>query len=146
MLRSVLLIFAAALALPAWSADPIAASVKTVQGKCVIHRGTETIPVQEGMHLLVSDVVETPGDGRVGIIFQDGTRISAGPGTEVKIESFVYEPVDGKFGLLLRLARGVLAYVSGKIAQFSPGSVTVQTPAGIVGLRGTHFAITTEGT
>ena len=97
------------------------------------------------MHLLVDDLLQTSADGRLGVIFQDGTRISVGPGTELKIDRFVYEPVNGKFGLLLRLARGVLTYVSGKIAKFSPESVGVQTPVGIVGLRGTHFAVSIEG-
>ena len=111
----------------------------------MVHRGAETLPIREGMHLLVNDVLQTSADGRLGVIFQDGTRISVGPGAEVRIDRFLYEPADGKFALLLRLARGVLTYVSGKIAQFSPESVSVQTPVGVVGLRGTHFAVSIEG-
>jgi hypothetical protein len=131
---------------PAWGAESIAGSVKKAQGGSVVHRGAETLPAREGMHLLVDDVLQTSADGRLGVIFQDGTRISLGPNTELKIDRFVYEPADGKFALLLRLARGVLTYVSGKIAKFSPQSVGVQTPVGIVGLRGTHFAVSIEGT
>lgn len=133
------------LAFSAWGADAIAGSVKTAQGSSVVHRGAETLPIREGMHLLVNDVLQTSADGRLGVIFQDGTRISVGPGAEVRIDRFLYEPADGKFALLLRLARGVLTYVSGKIAQFSPESVSVQTPVGVVGLRGTHFAVSIEG-
>jgi hypothetical protein len=129
----------------AWGAEPIAGSVKTAQGSSMVRRGAETLPVHEGMHLLVDDILQTSADGRLGVIFQDGTRISVGPGTELKIDRFVYEPAEGRFGLLLRLTQGVLTYISGKIAHFSPESVSVQTPVGVVGLRGTHFAVSIEG-
>jgi len=132
------------LAVSAWGAESIAGVVKAAQGSSVVRRGTETIPIREGMHLLVNDILNTSADGRLGVIFQDGTRISVGPGAELTIDRFVYEPADGKFALALRLARGVLTYISGKIAQFSPESVSVETPVGMVGLRGTHFAVSIE--
>jgi hypothetical protein len=131
---------------PVRGAEPVVGSVKTTQGAAVVRRGADTIPTQEGMHLLLNDILQTAGDGRLGVILQDGTRISLGPGTELKIDRFIYQPVDGNFGLLLRLGRGMLAYISGKIAQFSPESVSVETPVGLLGLRGTHFAVSIEGT
>lgn len=130
---------------PVQAAEPVAGSVKAVRGGTVIRRGAETIPAREGMHLLVHDVLQTSSDGRLGVILQDGTRVSLGPDTELKIDQFVYEPAGGKFGLFLRMARGIMAYVSGKIAQFSPESVHVETPVGVVGLRGTQFAVSLEG-
>jgi len=126
-------------------AEPVVGSVKTALGGITVRRGAETIPVREGMHLFVNDVLRTSSDGRLGVILQDGTRVSLGPDTELRIDSFVYEPVNGRFGLVLRMARGVIAYVSGKIGQFSPASVRVETPVAVVGLRGTQFAIVLEG-
>jgi len=133
------------LAVAAPGAEPIAGSAKTVHGVVVVLRGTETIPCREGMHLMPQDALRTSADGSLGVILQDGTRIALGPNTELKIDRFVYEPVQGKFDLLVRLARGVMSYVSGKIAQFAPSSVRVETPVGVVGLRGTHLAISLEG-
>ena len=127
-------------------AESIAGSVKTVQGGVQVRRGNQTLPASEGMHLMVNDVLQTSADGRLGAILQDGTRIGLGPNTELKIDNFVYEPSDGKLSLLLRLARGVMAYVSGRIAHLAPGSVTVETPVGVIGLRGTYMAVTVEGT
>ncbi len=129
----------------ALGAENFLGSVKTVRGAVVVRRGTATMPASEGMHLLLNDVLVTSADGQLGAILQDGTRVGLGPNTELTINQFVFEPVDGKFGLLLRLARGVLAYVSGKIAKFAPESVGVETPVGVVGLRGTHFAVSIEG-
>ena len=141
-----LIMSVACLSLPAWAAETIAGSVKTAQGGAVVRRGTQTIPAREGMHLLVNDILQTSADGRLGAILQDGTGIGLGPNTELRIDSFLYEPSDGKLGLLLRLARGVMAYFSGRIAHLAPGSVTVETPVGVIGLRGTQMAVTVEGT
>lgn len=133
------------LTVSAQGAESIVGSVKTARGGVAVRRGAATIPAREGMHLFVNDVLQTSGDGQMGAILQDGTRIGLGPNSELTIDRFVYEPADGKFGLLLGLARGVLAYVSGKIARFAPESVGVETPVGVIGLRGTHFAVTIEG-
>jgi hypothetical protein len=143
---SAVLVIAGILSPMARGAEGIAGSLKIVQGGAVVIRGAQTMPAREGMHLMVNDILQTSADGRLGAIFQDGTRIGLGPKTELKIDSFVYEPADGKLGLLLRLAKGVIAYFSGRIAQLAPGSVTVETPVGVVGLRGTHMAVSLEGT
>ncbi|MBN9659058.1 MAG: FecR domain-containing protein [Acidobacteria bacterium] len=120
-------------------------SVKTALGGVEIRRGSQSIRAYEGQHLLLNDTLVTSADGRLGAILQDGTRLSLGPNSELQINQFVYQPVNGKFGLLLRLAKGAFCYVSGKIAQFASGSVSVETPVGVVGLRGTHLAISIEG-
>jgi len=145
MMRTLLLPLVLCLALPAMAAEGEIGSIKSVQGGAAIRRGPERIPAREGAHLMVNDVLETSADGRLGLILQDGTRLAMGPNTELNINKFVYQPAEGKFALLLRLGRGVLAYVSGKIASFSPQAVSVETPAGVLGLRGTQLAISLEG-
>ena len=143
--RAIVLILGS-LTFHAWGAEAIAGSVKTAQGGAVVHRGAETIPAAEGMHLLVNDILQTSVDGRLGAILQDGTGIGLGPNTELKIDRFIYEPANGKLALILHLARGVLAYFSGRIAKLAPGAVTVETPVGVMGLRGTHMAVSIGGT
>jgi len=133
------------LTLCAQEGQPIAGSVKKVTGNVMLRRGGASVPVTEGMHILPHDVLETPVDGSVGIILRDGTRVAMGASTTLEIDRFVYEPGEGKLGLLLRLVRGAMVYVSGKIAQFSSDSVRVETPVGVVGLRGTEVAISLEG-
>lgn len=127
-------------------AETVVGSVKTAQGGVDVRRGAERMSVREGMHVLLNDVFETAADGRLGMILQDGTRLSLGPNSHLEVSQFVYQPVEGKFALLLQLTRGILAYISGKIAQFSAESVKVETPVGVLGLRGTQFAVSLEGT
>lgn len=126
-------------------AEEIAGCVKTVSGTAVVVRGSQTIPATAGLHLLPNDVLRTATDGHLGAILQDGTGIGLAPNTELKIDSFLYEPANGKLGLALRLFRGVMAYFSGRIAKLAPGAVTVETPVGVIGLRGTHLAVSLEG-
>ena len=76
-------------------------------------------------------------DGRVGITLNDDTRVSLGPGSEVRLDQFVYAPADGRVGLVLNIVRGLVAYVSGRIAKLSPDAVKLGTPNAIVGVRGT---------
>jgi hypothetical protein len=129
---------------PVFAAEPVAGSVKIVAGAGMVKRGGETLAAREGMHLLAKDVIQTVGDGRVGVIFLDGTRVSLGPNSELSVDEFAFAPAQGQLGLLLRLTRGILAYASGKIAQLAPQTVRLQTPVGIVGLRGTSFAVALE--
>jgi hypothetical protein len=142
--RKTLLIFAS-LTLPCWGAEEIVGCIKTTTGGAVVVRGAQTTPATGGMHLLMNDVLRTSADGHLGVLLQDGTGIGLGPNTELKIDTFIYEPAQGKLALGLRLVRGVMAYFSGRIARLAPGAVTVETPVGVIGLRGTHLAVSLGG-
>ncbi len=133
------LLFAA----PGWPADDAAiASLKTVQGSCWVQRGSQGMAATEGLHLQTGDLLRTGPNGRLGVMMRDGTRLALGPGTELSIDQFAYDPSHSKFALFLNLGRGILAYISGKIAKFSPEAVRVQTPSGSIGVRGTKFVVT----
>jgi hypothetical protein len=131
---------------PATWAQAFAGTVKKVTGDVVLRRGTARLSVHDGLHLMPHDMLETPAGGSVGFILRDGTRVSMGASSTVEIDSYLFEPGQGKLGMLLRLVRGVMVYISGKMAELSPDSVKVETPVGVVGLRGTEFGISLEGT
>jgi hypothetical protein len=128
----------------AQTAPTIAGSIKKVTGDAVLRRGTDSLTVKEGLHILPHDVLETAAGASLGIILQDGTRVAMGPNTRLDIDTYLYSPGEGKLKSLLRLVRGTMVYVSGKMAQLSPDSTKVETPVGVVGLRGTAFAISLE--
>ena len=94
-----------------------------------------------GRYVFEADSLRTGADGRLGITLKDDTRVSLGPSSEVRLDRFAYAPADGRFGFVLRIVRGVVAYVSGRIAKLSPDSIRLETPAAIVGVRGTTLAI-----
>jgi hypothetical protein len=130
---------------PAVAQQPSAAGrIKVVSGSAFIFRGGKLIAAQAGQDVYASDGLRTGADGSLGVTLKDDTRLSLGPSSEVGIERFAYATSDGSLGLVLRFVRGVSAYVSGRIAKLSPDAVRLETPAAIVGVRGTTLAISAE--
>jgi hypothetical protein len=99
------------------------------------------MPAQAGQLVYESDALRTGTDGRLGVTLKDDTRISMGPASEVRVDRFLYAPAEGRLGLVLNVVRGVVAYVSGRIAKLSPDSIRLETPAAVVGVRGTTLAL-----
>ena len=146
ILRSTVLI-AVALAVGAGTAiaQPSAAGrIDRLAGTAVILRGGAQVPLKAGDTVLETDVLRTGPDGRIGVTLKDDTRLSLGPASEVRLEKFLYSPSEGKIGLGLRVVRGLVAYVSGRIAKIAPDAVRLETPAAIVGVRGTTLVIQAE--
>jgi hypothetical protein len=129
------------IAAPAFAQGTAAGRIKVASGAVFIVRASGTMPAQAGQVVFESDTLKTGADGRVGITLKDDTRMSLGPGSEVRLDRFVYAPEKGGLGLVLNVVRGVVAYVSGRIAKLAPDSVRLKTPAAIVGVRGTTLAL-----
>ena len=122
--------------------QPAAAGrIKVVSGSAFIVRQNELVPAQAGQVIFQAAGLRTGADGRTGVTLKDDTRLSIGPSSEVRLERFVYAPADGAFGLVVKMVRGVTAYVSGRIAKLAPDAIRLETPAAIVGVRGTSLAI-----
>jgi hypothetical protein len=127
---------------PVHAQEGVAAGrVKVASGAAFVVRGGHPIPVAPGQVVLEADVLRTGADGRLGIVLNDDTRLSLGPVSEVRLDRFSYGSADGGLQLVLKFVRGVAAYVSGRIAKLSPDSIRLETPAAIVGVRGTTLAI-----
>jgi hypothetical protein len=137
-----LLALALAAASPAAAQDAgTAGRVKVVSGQAFIVRQGATLPADVGQVVLEYDVVRTGADGRLGITLQDDTRVSLGPNSEMRVTRFIYNPAESSLSLALQFLRGVAAYVSGRIAKLSPDAVRLETPAAIIGVRGTRIGI-----
>jgi hypothetical protein len=119
----------------------VAGRIKLVSGSAFVVRDGKAIPATAGQELMQADSLRTGDDGRIGIMLKDDTRVSLGPDSEVRLERFVYAPAEGNLALALKFVRGAMAYVSGRIAKLAPDSIRLETPAAIVGVRGTTLAI-----
>jgi hypothetical protein len=137
------LVFAAST--PVLAQQPSAAGrIKTVSGPAFIVRDGATIPAQPGQVIFEADSIRTGVDGSIGVTLKDDTRLALGPSSEVRLARFLYEPGNGGLGLVLKFVRGATAYVSGRMAKLAPESIRLETPAAIVGVRGTSLAIRVE--
>ncbi len=114
--------------------------VKTATGDAAVIRAGGGVAAVPGLALLEGDVLRTGSPGTLGVILRDDTTLSLGSASEVRLAEFAFDPAQGKLGCVLRLTRGVLGYVSGKIAKLAPGSARVETPVATLGIRGTKLA------
>jgi hypothetical protein len=121
--------------------NPQIAQVKTVAGQVSIQRGGANVTVKVGDPLYEKDVIDTGADGSIGLTFIDNTVMSAGPNSEVALEQYKFDSNNFNGSMLTDMRKGTLDMVSGDIAKSSPGAMKVKTPAAILGVRGTHFAV-----
>jgi len=130
------------LAPPVFAQQPAPAGrIKLVSGSAFIVRARDTIRAEVGQPVYESDVLRTGDDGRMGVTLDDDTRVSLGPASEIRLDTFRYAPAQGSVGLAMQFLRGIAVYVSGQIAKLAPDSIRLETPAAIVGVRGTTLAI-----
>ena len=118
-----------------------AGRIKIASGSVFIVRAGATIPAQAGQVVFEADTLKTGADGRLGLTLKDDTRLSLGPSSEIRLDRFAYAPAEGRLGFVLNVVKGVAAYVSGRIAKLAPDAVRLETPAAIVGVRGTMLVI-----
>jgi hypothetical protein len=115
--------------------------VRNLAGEATVTRGGEVFPAAVGTTLVVGDTLMTGSNGSMGVILRDNSTLSIGPGSSLVVRNFLFSPAEGKFGLLVRLSRGTMAYLSGLIGKLAPESARFETPVASIGIRGTRFAV-----
>jgi hypothetical protein len=130
----------------AFSAGPAPniGTLQKVSGTAAVVREDQVIPAEVGLAIQPHDTLRTGTDGSVGVVFQDDTFVSLGPGSVLVIDEFVYAPRQGKLSLVLRMVKGTAVSLSGLIAKLAPDSFRFVTPSASVGIRGTKFAVKVE--
>jgi hypothetical protein len=113
--------------------------VKTVKGEATITREGRQSVAQPGLSLAQGDILSTGATGSMGVILRDDTIISMGSSSEVRMDKFIFDPARNDLGMVVRVTRGVIGYLSGRISRLAPGSVSIETPVATLGVRGTHL-------
>jgi hypothetical protein len=121
-----------------------AGRIKVATGAAFILRGGTQVAARPGDAVFASDSLQTGASGTLGVTLQDDTRLSLGPDSEVRLERYVFAPSTGALGMVLNFVRGVAGYISGRMAKLAPDSIRLETPAAIVGVRGTTLAVQVE--
>jgi hypothetical protein len=123
--------------LAAVTGTPIGQVAEAAQPVHVTHTDGSSEDLGVGGQIYADDVIQTAPDGEVAITFVDGTQFSLGGGAEMKIDKLIYDPSGSDNALALNVLQGAFVFVTGGIAG-SPGEgMSVSTPAGSIGVRGT---------
>jgi hypothetical protein len=118
--------------------------IKTLSGEVSIERTDKTIPATLGAPVYQSDRLVTGKDGSVGVLFDDDSRLSAGPNSTLSLDKFSFDKTTQDGGLDVTMKKGTLSVIAGKLVQKNPGSLKVKTPAAILAVRGTEFSVKVE--
>ncbi|HWA45583.1 MAG TPA: nidogen-like domain-containing protein [Hypericibacter adhaerens] len=102
----------------------------------VKHADGSEADLSVGGQIYADDTIRTAPDGGVHIRFADGTDFMLGGNAEVTIDKLIYDPAGSDSSMNLTVA-GAFVFVTGSIAGAPGEGMTVNTPAGSIGVRGT---------
>src|SRR4051812_22853712 len=129
-----------------WVASTVACLAATVGSATFTKPGVfrnsagTTIVLSPGAPVAADDLVNTDREGRAKLRFLDGSTLDVGPGTNVKIDKYVYDPNrSGVAGAAINLSKGVLRFISKGAPD---GAYQFKTPVSTLGIRGTDFGLT----
>lgn len=133
-------LFSLATAGAATAAEPIG-FVKVVSGKASVMRSGSERSLAVGAPVFENDTLKTGEESSLGVTMKDGTTLSAGPETVLLLDEYAYAPKAQQMGFVARMSQGTLDFVSGMLGKLAPESVSIETPTGVIGMRGTHFVV-----
>ena len=90
-----------------------------------------------GEQLIANQRILTGRESAASLTFQDQTHLAIGPGSELRLDKFVYDTERKITGGTLSLAKGLLRFASKRKAV----DLRVTTPAAVIGVRGTVFDV-----
>jgi hypothetical protein len=92
-------------------------------------------PPRAGDAVYQGDVIRTGADGKVEVVFSDGTAFNVARNARIELNEFIYDPNSKSNSTKMSLTKGTLTFVAGQVAK--SGSMQVKTPVGTMGIRGT---------
>jgi len=139
-----LLLIAGLLQAPPAMAQDAIGYVKNVSGEAFVITKGNRVAARSGTPVFEGSQLRTGAKSSLGVTFKDETVMSFGPDTELTVDAYLYQPAQGKLKLGSRITKGSMNYVSGVIAKLQPDAVTLATPTGTIGVRGTQFLVRVE--
>jgi hypothetical protein len=106
-------------------------------------REGQQLAVELGFEVEMLDQLIT-ANTRLGITFDDETRVELTEQSELVIDEFVYDPNTSVGKLSVKVALGTVQMASGNIAHNSSDNVSIETPTASITVRGTDFSMTVD--
>ena len=115
-----------------------------VAGRVVRLKGKVTATAENGTRRVLlkngpvhpGDVIETQDGGFAVVVFRDNSRVTLRSGTRFQVERYAFEQ-GADDGVLFRLLKGGVRFLTGLMAKRNPESFRIGTPTAVVGVRGT---------
>ncbi len=116
--------------------------VDDVAGQAFAVRADGTrVSLEKGDPVFQGDIVETGGsDSAVRMVFLDKTEFALGADAKLALDELVFNPATQSGSAQFSILKGVFVFSSGEIAKTDNTDMTVATPVGTIGIRGTEVA------
>lgn len=89
---------------------------------------------EAGQDVFQQDRMVTDSGGQVHLMLVDKSTFTVGPGSDITLDRFIYDPTTGSGDMALSAARGVMRFVGGELSKNAP--VEIHTSIGVLGIRG----------
>jgi len=97
--------------------------------------------VTMGTSIYEGDIIETSGDGAAAnIVFIDETSFAVSENARLSIDEYVFDADTNEGATDFSVLKGLFVFTSGLIGREDPDDVTIETPIGSIGIRGTIIA------
>ncbi|MGH6661125.1 MAG: FecR family protein, partial [Rhodospirillales bacterium] len=99
------------------------------------------VELKVGDPVFQGDIIESSGDGAVGVLLADETTFSMGNSGRIVLDEMIYDPATQTGSVGLSVMQGVFTFVSGQVAKTDPDAMTLDTPVATIGIRGTQVGL-----
>ncbi|MEP9347986.1 FecR family protein [Xanthobacter sp. KR7-225] len=133
----------AAAGAPALAQSPQVGTAAAVNPRSTGQGGGGTRVLELGSSIIHRERIQTSDTGSVQVMFVDKTTLNIGPGSNLLIDEFVYDPNKKAGSMALSLTKGAVRFVGGSASH--TGGAEVKTPVATIGIRGGVAGITHLG-
>lgn len=140
-------LFFSAFSVVAEDADSQVGEVSLVLGNSIrVSADGEVSSLRRGSVIQVGDRIETRSNGHVHVRFSDGALVSVRPSSNLIIHRYEYDPsAPAKSSVKFELKEGITRAISGEAAKAARGRFRLNTPIAAIGVRGTDFVVSVDG-
>ena len=101
--------------------------------------------VSSGQEIFLGDGIRSGKGSGMQLMLLDQSVFTVGADSELTIDRFVFDPNANAGQITASLGKGVMRFVSGKVARGDPEDMQIKLPVGTVGIRGTFGAMGYDG-
>ena len=118
-------------------AEPVAKAILITPSVLAKSADAPAREIQRGGDIHSHDTLTSGENARAILRFNEGTMLTMGGNTQMKIEDFIFS--DNKKQARFEFLKGAFRIVTGAITKTSNPNFSVNTPIGSIGVRGTDF-------
>jgi hypothetical protein len=127
--------------------DGIIATIVEVEGGATIMADNgKPVKVVKDQPVYMNDVIQVDKGGRALVLFIDNTQWTLSSGAIFRADEYAFDPADNTDNHANYSVMGAFQYVSGLVAKKPEPEVTIKTPVGSIGIRGTDITAAPDDT